>query len=210
MSFRRKQWENYSYSPSFYSCTLDTVSLSSDGEDESLQSQCHRVLKFGTNKGFWGSLLYPRGWLLEGWFKTLWFDLSLLILDGNFNKNYRLPLKRLYGGRIFKNQDFRKEEVEKWVAGSTSLQSKIIMEVEDYGLKKSMLCSTLAHPAYKHLNGIAFSFKVVYWRVIIRPSQSSSDNDPPAFRDIKNPANNLRIVYRCGKGNGAESPCMSQ
>jgi hypothetical protein len=30
---------------------------------------------------------------LEGWFKTLWFDLSALILDGNVNKNYRLPLK---------------------------------------------------------------------------------------------------------------------
>jgi hypothetical protein len=61
------------------------------------------------------------------------------------------------------------------------------MEVEDYGLKKSMLCPTLAHPAYKHLNGIAFYFKVVYWRVIIRPSKSSSDNYPPVFRDMPVP-----------------------
>ena len=80
----------------FYSCTLDTVSVSSDNENESLRSQCHRVPKFGTDKGYCGSLLYPRGWLLEGWFETLWFDLSVLILDGTVNKNCRLPLEFLY------------------------------------------------------------------------------------------------------------------
>jgi len=30
-------------------------------------------------------------------------------LNGNFNKNYRLPLKSLYGRRILENRDNRKE-----------------------------------------------------------------------------------------------------
>jgi len=39
------------------------------------------------------SLLTPKGWgYWEGCFETLWFDKSLLILNGNFNKNYQLPL----------------------------------------------------------------------------------------------------------------------
>jgi len=57
----------------------------------------------------------PNG-LLGGWFKTLWFDKSLLILKRNFNKNYRLLFERLYGIRIFKNHDFRKEVSSgKWI-----------------------------------------------------------------------------------------------
>jgi len=53
---------------------------------------------------------------LGGWFKTLWFDKSLLILKRNFNKNYRLLFERLYGIRIFKNHDFREEVSSgKWI-----------------------------------------------------------------------------------------------
>jgi hypothetical protein len=37
------------------------------------------------------------------------FDKSLLIWGENFNKNYRLPLERLYGRRIFKNEEYRKK-----------------------------------------------------------------------------------------------------
>ena len=29
---------------------------------------------------------------MRGWFKVLWFDKSLLIWDGNFNKNYLLHM----------------------------------------------------------------------------------------------------------------------
>jgi hypothetical protein len=36
------------------------------------------------------------------------FNKSLLILNRNVNKSYRLPLERLYGRRIFENHDFRK------------------------------------------------------------------------------------------------------
>jgi hypothetical protein len=40
--------------------------------------------------------------------------LSLIpILNGNFNNNYQLPLKRLYGKGIFKNHNFRKLSLEK-------------------------------------------------------------------------------------------------
>ena len=35
--------------------------------------------------------------------------MSLLILDGNVNRNYQLPPERLYGKRISKNHDFRKK-----------------------------------------------------------------------------------------------------
>ena len=42
------------------------------------------------------------------WDVGLWSDKTLLILKGNFNKNYRLPLKRLYGGRILENHEYRK------------------------------------------------------------------------------------------------------
>ena len=45
---------------------------------------------------------------LGGWFKPLWFVKSLLILNENFNKNYRLLLKRLYERRMLENRDFRK------------------------------------------------------------------------------------------------------
>ena len=44
---------------------------------------------------------------LGGLFDTQWLDKSLLISGENFNKNYhknyRLPLKRLYGWRILEN-----------------------------------------------------------------------------------------------------------
>ena len=50
----------------------------------------------------------PKGWL-GGWFDTVWFDKSLLNLNGNFNKNYRLLLKRLYGCTVLNNQDFRRD-----------------------------------------------------------------------------------------------------
>jgi hypothetical protein len=46
----------------------------------------------------------PKG-QLGGLFEILWFDKSLLILNKNFNKNYRLPLKRLYGRRILGNYE---------------------------------------------------------------------------------------------------------
>jgi hypothetical protein len=36
-------------------------------------------------------------------------------LNGNFNKNYRLPFERLYGCTILKNNDFRKEALKKGV-----------------------------------------------------------------------------------------------
>jgi len=39
------------------------------------------------------------------WDVGLWSDKTLLILKGNFNKNYRLPLKRLHGGRILENHE---------------------------------------------------------------------------------------------------------
>jgi hypothetical protein len=35
----------------------------------------------------WVVMESPKG-LSGGWFKPLWFDKSLLILNGNFNKNY--------------------------------------------------------------------------------------------------------------------------
>jgi len=38
----------------------------------------------------------------------LWFDKSLLNFDGNFNKDYRLSLERLYGRRILENHEYRK------------------------------------------------------------------------------------------------------
>jgi hypothetical protein len=34
-------------------------------------------------------------------------------LNGNFNKNYQLPLERVYGRRILENHEYRKEEVRK-------------------------------------------------------------------------------------------------
>jgi len=43
------------------------------------------------------------------WDFGLWSDKTLLILKGNFNKNYRLPLKRLYGGRILENHEYKKK-----------------------------------------------------------------------------------------------------
>jgi hypothetical protein len=35
--------------------------------------------------------------------------MNLAIMDGNFSKNYRLPLERLYGRRILKNHEYRKK-----------------------------------------------------------------------------------------------------
>jgi len=35
--------------------------------------------------------------------ETLWFDKSLLIWIGNFNKNYRLLVERLHGRRALEN-----------------------------------------------------------------------------------------------------------
>jgi hypothetical protein len=46
-----------------------------------------------------------RGWLLI----TIRFDKNVLILIEKVNKNYRLPLKRLYERRILENHDNRKK-----------------------------------------------------------------------------------------------------
>jgi len=45
--------------------------------------------------------------------KRLVGGMSLLIFDGNFNKNYRFPFERWYGRRIFKNHEYRKLSSEK-------------------------------------------------------------------------------------------------
>jgi len=50
----------------------------------------------------------PKG-RLGGLFEILWFDKSLLILNKNFNRDYRLPLQRLYGRKILENPDFGQE-----------------------------------------------------------------------------------------------------
>jgi len=42
-------------------------------------------------------------------FQALWFDVNVLILDKNFNKNFRLRLERLYGCTVLNNHDFRKK-----------------------------------------------------------------------------------------------------
>jgi len=42
------------------------------------------------------------------WDVGLWSDKTLLILEGNFNKNYRLPLKELYRRKILENHEYRK------------------------------------------------------------------------------------------------------
>jgi len=42
------------------------------------------------------------------WDVGLWSDKTLLILKGNFNKNYRLPLKELYRRKILENHEYRK------------------------------------------------------------------------------------------------------
>jgi DNA-binding phage protein len=39
--------------------------------------------------------------------------MNLPIIDGNFNKNYRLPLERLYGRRILENDEYRKKSLER-------------------------------------------------------------------------------------------------
>jgi len=59
---------------------------------------------------------------LGGWFKALWVEKSLPILNKNFKKNYfscpviqyvtlfyRLLLQMLYGRRILENEEFRKK-----------------------------------------------------------------------------------------------------
>jgi len=45
---------------------------------------------------------------LRGSPEILWFDRSLLILNGNVNKDYRLPFEMLDCKAKFKDEDFRK------------------------------------------------------------------------------------------------------
>jgi hypothetical protein len=48
--------------------------------------------------------------------------------------------ERLYGRGIFKNHEYRKEAVEKWVAGSTYYYSSyIVLRVEDYWLDERIM-----------------------------------------------------------------------
>jgi hypothetical protein len=49
---------------------------------------------------------------------------SLLILDGYFNRNYRLPLERLYGRGIFENEEYRKEWLRRDHEDSTYKSSR--------------------------------------------------------------------------------------
>jgi len=73
----------------------------------------------------------PKGYL-GGWFKALWVEKSLLILNKNFNRNYfscpmiqyvtlfyRLLLQMLYGRRILENDEFRKESSLLNLVGTT-------------------------------------------------------------------------------------------
>jgi hypothetical protein len=46
---------------------------------------------------------------LGGWLEILLFDRSLLIFNGNINKNQRLPFEMLYSKTKFKNEEYRKE-----------------------------------------------------------------------------------------------------
>jgi hypothetical protein len=63
--------------------------------------------------------------------------LILKILNGNFNKNYRLPFERLYGGIKLRNHSYRKEELKKGVfASPTYLQFNIGHIIEDYRLEE--------------------------------------------------------------------------
>jgi hypothetical protein len=63
-------------------------------------------------------------------------SLSLPILNGNLNKNYRLPLERLYGRNILENHDSRKEELESGLRSSPGdVNSSPIPEAKDYYLK---------------------------------------------------------------------------
>ncbi len=39
--------------------------------------------------------------------QALWFGMNVLILDENFNKNYRLRLERSYGCTVLNNHDFK-------------------------------------------------------------------------------------------------------
>jgi len=59
--------------------------------------------------------------------------MNVLILIEKVNKNYRLPLKRLYGRRLLENHEYRKESSEKgvWIT-PTSHRSTITSWAEDY------------------------------------------------------------------------------
>jgi hypothetical protein len=68
-------------------------------------------------------------------------SLSLPIWDGNFNKNYRLPLERLYGRNILEDHDYRKEpslSKENFVLlpdlslAPTILQCNLILKFNNY------------------------------------------------------------------------------
>jgi hypothetical protein len=70
--------------------------------------------------------------------------MNLPIMDGNFNKNYRLPLERSYGRRILENHDFRKEssfsqnladQNSNLKLSPTYLQYQVDLGVDDYYLK---------------------------------------------------------------------------
>jgi hypothetical protein len=58
---------------------------------------------------FWKPNFITRSKRLRCYSEILWFDASLLILNVNVNWNYRLPIERLHGRRIFKNHDFRRD-----------------------------------------------------------------------------------------------------
>ena len=67
------------------------------------------------------------------WFNLLWFEISLLILNKNFNKNYGLPFERAYGRTKRKNHSYRKEEVKNPLSiPPTYLQQRDASVVEDF------------------------------------------------------------------------------
>jgi len=50
--------------------------------------------------------------LLGGWFTTPWFDKSLLFLNGNINRVYRLLFERTYRRAKLENHSFRKYSMQ--------------------------------------------------------------------------------------------------
>ena len=52
-----------------------------------------------------------KGELLEGWFETLWFGKSLLILTGNIDKNCILAFERLNEWTELERQHYRKKKL---------------------------------------------------------------------------------------------------
>jgi hypothetical protein len=64
-----------------------------------------------------------------------WSRKRLLLLNGNINKNYRLPLKRLHERRILelKNHDNRKKGLEEGSTLSLPIHiSKVILKGNEY------------------------------------------------------------------------------